>query len=705
MIFPIGHESNTIRRRPWISFFLIALCFFIHILTHNSLEEWEPEFRDRVVELGDYYVTHPYLTLSPEIEQILFKSELLKEEIQETLKKLGKKKAGEYISGVEQAQLDRLERNLIKTLEKSPLKKWGVTPSDLSFLMLFTYMFLHTGLAHLIGNMYILYLTGPFIEDIWGRPVFTVFYLLSGIVSVLMYSMIFPHAVLPVIGASGAIAGLMGAFLIKYWKTRILFFNLFFFWVRKWRMFTAPAWLMLPLWLLFQILGVKLMDILKMYDGGPVAYWAHIWGFVFGVAVAIGMKLLRFEERFTLKQIEKKSSTDKNSRIYENAMKYIGRGEKGQAYKMLLEAARKAPTHPELVHALWKLGLEFGKERETAEFLVTLIGKEVKDRHLDTALLHYRELNHHIPDGSVVIDTHSKIMLTEYLVDIRELGEGETRARELIDQIDPDFSPADLLYFIQVLLKLDLKRDLTLAGTAIRRALLHPGIPPEKKEELKGKLYKITSEKKVPVKKDTPKEKQTQPEGITPRAEEPDAQEAPVDDADTQELPSFDTLLDEVELIPAPPPEAESIEILTGAEPQGNLVVTPAVPVGIEGSKLLLEMERRSQKALPLEEVHSISVVKISSLSERPFFLIDLFLVDPEAENSEIRTIRFTSKGFDPRRLVPGAAGPMEANRIFMSILLKLSGAKPYPDLESVRLQTIREFPTVKAYEDSFLHR
>jgi len=658
--------------------------------------------------LGEYYVTHPYLELSPETEQILFGSELLKKEIRELLKEHGKQETGEYISGVEQIELRRLEQALIKTIEKGPFKKWGVTPSDLSLLMLFTYMFLHTGLAHLIGNMYILYLTGPFIEDIWGRPVFTAFYLLSGIFSVLMYSMIFPHSVVPVIGASGAIAGLMGAFLIKYWRTRILFFNVLFFWVKKWRMFTAPAWLMLPLWLLLQVVGVKLMDALKMYNGGSVAYWAHIWGFVFGVAVAIGMKFLRFEEKFTKKQIEKTSFADKNYRIYEEAMGYIGRGERGQAYNILLEAAREAPTHTELVRALWTLSLEFGKERETAGFLVTLIVQQVKDGHLDTALFHYRELNHHITDGSVDIDAHSKILLTEYLIDIRELKEGEALVHALIDQIDPDFSPADLLHFIQVVLKLDLKRDLALAGIVIRRALLHPGIPPGKKEELKQKLYKVPPGGTPPVKKETPGEEKSQPiqpGGITPRARELDTPETPDEDFDTQKLPSFDKLLDEVELIPAPPPEAEPVEIVPEAEPQGHLVVTPAVPVGIEGSTLLLEMERRSQKALPLEEVHSVSVVKIAPSPGRPYFLIDLFLVDPGAEKSEIRTIRFTSNVFDPRRLVPGAAGPMEAYRIFISILLKLSNAKPYPDLESVRLQTVREFPTVDAYENSLPHR
>ncbi len=706
MIFPIGHVSNVIRRKPWISIILITACIVAYIFTHLSLKEWQPDFEESLIELGDYYVTHPYLELSPEIEQIIFGSELLKEKIQEYLKKHGKEETSAFASELEQAELKLLELNLIKTIERGPLKKWGVTPSALSFLMLFTYMFLHTGLGHLIGNMYLLYLTGPLIEDIWGRSVFTAFYLLSGIVSVLLYSLIFPHSVFPVIGASGAISGLMGAFLIRYWKTKILFFNFFFFWIRKWRMFTAPAWLMLPLWFLFQVLGVKLMDVLKMYSGGPVAYWAHIWGFIFGVAVAIGMKLYGFEEKFTKKQTSKDSFVDENHRIYEEAMEYLGRGEKGQAYNILLEAAREAPTHTELVQALWKLSLEFGKEREAAEFLAALIGKEVKEGHLDSALFRYRELNAHIPDGSVDIDTRSKVMLTEHLIDTRELKEGEVLARALIDQIGPDFSPADLLYFVQVVLKLDLKRDLVLAGTVIRRALRHPGIPPEKKVELNEKLYKTPDEKKVPVKKEMPKEEKLQTVGVTPRARELDVLEDPEapEEGDTQELPSFDTLLDEVELIPAPPPEVESVEIVSEAEPQGHLVVTPGVPVGIEGSKLLLEMEHRSQKELFLEEVHSISVVKIVSSSGGPFFLIDLFLGDPEVEKTEIRTIRFTSKVFDPRRLVPGAAGPMEAFRIFMSILLKLSKAKPYPDLESVRLQRVREFPTIADYEDSLPH-
>lgn len=704
MILPIGHESNVIRRKPWISFLLIGLCCVIHIFTYVAVKEWQPEFRDRILELGEYYVTHPYLKLSPEIERVIFGSELLKEKIQEYLKEHGKEETSPFASEVEQAKLKRLEGYLIKTIEKGPFKKWGVTASDLSFSSLITYMFLHTGLLHLLGNMYILYLTGPFIEDIWGRPVFAVFYLLSGIVSALLYSLTFSQAVVPVIGASGAIAGLMGAFLIKYWKTRILFFNILFFWVKKWRMFTAPAWLMLPLWLLFQILGAKLMSVLRMYSGGPVAYWAHIWGFIFGVAVAVGMKFFRFEEKFSKRQLIKDSFADENYLIYEEAMEFIGRGEKGRAYGMLLEAAREAPTHPEVVHALWKLSLEFGKEREAAGFLVKLIGQEVKDGHLDTALLHFRELRERFPDGSVDIDNHSKVFLAEYMIDIRELKEGEALVRAIIDQIDPNFSVADLVYFVHVVLKLDLKRDLALAGIVIPHALRHPGVPLEKKEEFKEKLYKTPSPGKAPVKKEAPETVEVRSEGVTPRAGELDVPEVSEKDFDTQELPSFDTLLDEVELIPAPPPEAESIEILTEVLPRGQLVVTPAVPVGLEGATLLLEMERRSRKELPLEEVHSVSVVKIVSGSERPYFLIDLFLGDPEAEKSEVRTIRFTSKVFDPRRLVPGAAGPMEAFRIFMSILLKLSKAIPYPDLESVRLQRVREFPSVTEYEDSFPH-
>jgi membrane associated rhomboid family serine protease len=741
-----------VRRTPWVTIAVIALCSGLFISTFFSLRKWEPRFQRDAIALRNYYFKHPYLKLSPEMEQVLLGSELVKEFLQSPEKgdqnkhskwgNPGAVQGGGGSSSLEQEELNRLEQKLIKTIKKGPFKKWGYTPSEFSLILLITYMFLHGSFAHLIGNMYILYLTGPFIEDIWGRPVFTAFYLLSGMVSALLYGFNYPNSVIPLFGASGAIAGVMGAFLIRYWNTRILFFNSLFFFIKKWRTFTAPAWLMLPLWLLLQFLGAKLMDVLKMYGGGPVAYWAHVWGFVFGAAAVVGLKYFRIEEKFSKKLREKDTYVDHNFRVYEEAMEYVGRGERGQAYNMILEALREAPTYPELVESLWKFGFEFRKEREAAGYMVKLIEKEVRDGRMESALSHYRELGEGIPDGSFDVDRHSRVMFADYLLDIDKAEEAEILVRRLLGQVDADLSPADVLHFVNVALRLDLRRDLVLAGKAIELALLHPGIPEEKKEELKAKLYKVPagaaslSDENIPVKKEASDEEDIQVDGLRPGAQEMEMMGPLIAAGGDPALPALNALMDSVtltgdmipqeeendgieekldekeideELIEEEILELEEMdELEADSEPMllreevSRLKPTFAVPVGLTEDSLILDPGKEGQQNLKLADVHSVSVAKILPEKGRSYFLIDLFLDDPVGELSDIRLYRLSGTAFDPGRLVPWAQGSMEAFRIFLSILLKVSNAKPYPDVDSVRLQTVREFPTVKSYEASF---
>ena len=686
------------------------------------------------------------------MEQVLLGSEFVKDFLQRPEKEdqnkhskrgtVGAMQGSGGVSSLEQEELNRLEQTLIKTIKKGPFKKWGYTPSEFSIILLITYMFLHGSWAHLIGNVYILYLTGPFIEDIWGRPVFTAFYLLSGMVSALLYGFNYPDSVIPLFGASGAIAGVMGAFLIRYWNTRILFFNALFFFIKKWRTFTAPAWVMLPLWLLFQFLGAKLMDVLKIYGGGPVAYWAHIWGFVFGAAVGVGLKYFRIEEKFTKKLREKDTYMDHNFRVYEEAMDYIGRGEKGQAYKMILETLREAPTYPELVESLWKLSFEFNKEYEAAGYMVMLIEKEVRDGRMESALSHYRELREVIPDGSFDVDRHSRVMFADYLMDIDKAEEAEILVRRLLGQMDADLSPADVLHLINVVLRLDLRRDLALAGKVIEQALLHPGIPEGKKKELKTKIYKVPpgevslSGQEIPVKKDASDEEDIQVDGLRPGAQEMEMMEPLIAAGSDPVLPALGALMDSAALrgdIITQEEEIDGIEKKLDTkgideelideeileleekdkleednepmlllEESSRLKPMFSIPIGLTEDNLILDLGEGDQLSLKLADVHSISVVKILPERGRTYFLIDLFLDDPVGKLSGIRLYRLSGTTFDPRRLVPGTQGPMEAFRIFLSILLKMSNAKLFPDIDSVRLQSIREFPTIEAYEASF---
>ena len=160
-------------------------------------------------------------------------------------------------------------------------------------------MLMHVGLLHLFGNLFILYLAGPPLEDAWGHLGFAIFYVVAGLVAAFFFIAGFPDIDEPLIGASGAIAGVMGAFAVRYWNTRITFFYFFFFFKIYTGTFTAPAGLTLGLWMLGQIAFASgWWAFVSMADMGNVAFEAHIAGFIFGVGVAFLVRKLAIEERF-----------------------------------------------------------------------------------------------------------------------------------------------------------------------------------------------------------------------------------------------------------------------------------------------------------------------------------------------------------------------------------------------------------------------
>ncbi len=143
-------------------------------------------------------------------------------------------------------------------------------------LCLFTFMFLHGGFMHLIGNMWFLYIFGDNVEDRLGSLRYLLFYLLCGMASGLVHLLFNAHSNVPTIGASGAIAGVMGAYFILYPGSRILTMILIIFipWFVE-----IPAFFLIGIWFVFQFLNAAG----SAGQAGGVAWWAHIGGFVFGV--------------------------------------------------------------------------------------------------------------------------------------------------------------------------------------------------------------------------------------------------------------------------------------------------------------------------------------------------------------------------------------------------------------------------------------
>ena len=168
--------------------------------------------------------------------------------------------------------------------------EWALFPARISagvgFEGLITSMFLHGGWMHLAGNMLFLYIYGDNIEVEMGHIPYLIFYLLAGVAAGLALGMFEPTSMVPMVGASGAIAGVMGAYLLLYPKAKV---DILIIFIVCFRSFPIPAWIMLALWFAMQFIGGLGANPLE----GGVAYWAHAGGFIAGILLALPLWLRR----------------------------------------------------------------------------------------------------------------------------------------------------------------------------------------------------------------------------------------------------------------------------------------------------------------------------------------------------------------------------------------------------------------------------
>ncbi len=163
--------------------------------------------------------------------------------------------------------------------------KWALIPADIvggrHLVTILTSMFMHGSWSHILGNMVFLWAFGPEIEDLMDRPRYLVFYLLGGLAATAAQVALGPTSTVPNLGASGAIAAVMGAFIVTYPRDRIRSLLVIFIFVR---MTYIPAALLIGVWFLTQF--VSLGSVAAQAPSGGVAYAAHVGGFIFGAVTA-----------------------------------------------------------------------------------------------------------------------------------------------------------------------------------------------------------------------------------------------------------------------------------------------------------------------------------------------------------------------------------------------------------------------------------
>jgi len=473
MILPLTHERTTVSKLPWVSFAIIALCFVTFIATKPSLDE-SLRSAARLTAPLEFYFAHPYLKLDPRLVPPESRPLLEKALAEEGLTA---KPVGRSTAAFEQAELDRLTEAWIAETERNTVWRYGLIPARIRSQSVITHLFLHGGWMHLLGNLFFFYLLGPFVEDVWGSKWFTAFFLFVGAGAGLLYAAHYPHLYRPLIGASGAIAGVMGAFLVLHGRTKIRFLYFFLF---RFGTFDAPAWLMLPLWFASELYTASSKD--RVIPGGVLggtANWAHVWGFAFGVVAALIFK------HFKVGEIDDSVTPMAGAElVLFDARDAEEHGRLDDAWNGLVEALRREPASLELAAALWELAVRTQRVAEAVPLGQRLIRSEIQAGAVEAALTHWRQLHAAEP---AALDLPAAVRLIEESLK-REWRED---AADLLRAAVGALGPETPLGVTTKLIRLASAVDKHLHQDAVEKALQRPDLTPELRQELDDQFWRL----------------------------------------------------------------------------------------------------------------------------------------------------------------------------------------------------------------------
>ena len=297
LLIPLKHENMEGRRWPIITFALIGLNLLAFLATHWTIDEQQPRLGEARMHVLLLAAMHPELKLSPDTQQFV-------NDFQNSDPEAWREAASPYrqlIDGWDaktrlmedpeklQAEMDSLSTQYRELQTHSILQNYALVPAHPRLYAYLTANFLHAGWLHLIGNMWFLWLAGFTLEDNWGRIIYPIFYVIAGAVALQFHAWSYPNSVAPILGASGAVAALMGAFLVRFPKLKIDMWGSVMFYRFR---FKAAAYWLLPLWLLSEIFYGSLVG-----HSSGVAHWAHVGGFLFGALAAVIIQHTGLEQK------------------------------------------------------------------------------------------------------------------------------------------------------------------------------------------------------------------------------------------------------------------------------------------------------------------------------------------------------------------------------------------------------------------------
>ena len=648
MIIPLGHDSGEVRRQPWVTYGIILACALVFLATQVLGREGSARAERLLGDAYEYWKAHPYLEAAPRLGALT--GEPGRAIREESLAASGEREEPPLPSAfleAEQRKLDELTEQALAALEEHPWYRFGLIPSAPTATGLFAHMFLHAGWLHLIPNLFFLFLTGCFIEDRWGRGLYALFYVAAAVAGAVLFVSKNPGLEQPLIGASGAVAGAMGAFLVCFARARIRFFywlGIFF------GTFHAPAWLMLPLWFANELFTASLMDAIHPGGGAGVAYWAHVGGFGFGVVAALAIRFSGIEARLS-KKLGGEWSYGRDSVLsYATTARAEGRPE--EALDLLRFALEQNPEDADLALLLFETAVGLGRADEGAAFLAPVVWAEVERGEREAAVSHWQALCE--AGARVWAEPPILLRLAGWLRDARRPDAASLALRCVLDRC-----PGDPAVAMRVA-RLARGFDPATALEAAEIALSDPALAPAEREALEAIIAETESgaeERRGP---------QAEPLAALERGDE-------------EEPKSF--------------------------EPRvfRTLRVIDAVPLELDAEALWLDVDGKGRTRLALSQVDAVAAAGVHGLGGKAVILVDLALNWTSGGEKPLTVLRLRSDRYDPRKLVGSAGSPLQAMSELLSTLIARARACPLPDPDSARGQPFKIFRDLASYEEQVL--
>ena len=389
MLIPIKHENMEARRWPVVTLALITINVLVFLFTMTSMDNEAPqlgEVKSRILILA---ALHPELKMQPESQRMVdgFKKshpdqwKQVQNPYRDVLNAYDAKiKLADDPSKL-QDEMDSLNDEFKSLSKTSIAEQYAFVPAQPTAISYLTANFLHGGWMHLIGNMWFLWLAGFVLEDVWGRWLYSAFYLIAGAAALQFYAWSNPGSITPTLGASGAVAALMGAFLVRFPKMKIEMAWLFLF---KLYRFKAAAYWLLPLWLFGEIFYGSLFG-----SSSGVAHWAHVGGFLFGALAALAIQHSGIEQKAN-KAIEDKLAWSNDAEL-EQASGMMEHGQLSEALILLTNYVTAKPNSLDAWNLLRQIHTRQNNTKEYLEATAKTCALHLRAHQVEAAFQDYAE--------------------------------------------------------------------------------------------------------------------------------------------------------------------------------------------------------------------------------------------------------------------------------------------------------------------------